>query len=66
MVIDLVVEGHVLGNQADKIHSERLYRMVPFERRKCSSTPNIPSVSRYTRRVGDAREVLEDPSVTPR
>lgn len=56
MVIGIVVEVHVLGNQAVKIHYERLNHLVPSEREKCSSTRHILRVSWYIRLVGDARE----------
>lgn len=41
MVIDMVVEVHVLNNQVVKIHSEQLSCMVPSELEKCSNTRHI-------------------------
>lgn len=62
-MIGLTVEVHALSNQAVKIHFERLGSLVPSKRGKCSSTQHILRVSQYTRPAGDAREVLEDPSL---
>lgn len=63
MVIDKAIKVHILDNQAIKIHFERLYRLVPYERSKCISIRHILNIILYTRLAGDAREVLEDPSL---
>lgn len=59
---DIDDKMHIIDNQEVKIHSERIYRLILYERGKCISTWNILGISQYTRLTGDAREVLEDPS----
>lgn len=54
MVINLVIEVHVLRNQTVKIDSKRLDRLVTSERDKSSITQH---------NLSDVWEVMEDPSL---